>query len=93
MKPTNPHYRRWLSPQPDLITDRERAVGALLASGLTPSEIADRMGITLHMVGNDRRMLYAKLKLRGPVALTHYAIRHGWTRLHGTRGPKKEVRP
>jgi len=91
VKPTNPHYRRWLSPQPQLVTERERAVGSLLASGLDEAGVAAKLGITTWMVRNDRRMLYAKLRIGGRVALTHYAIAHGWIRLRGRRGPVKAL--
>ena len=86
MRHGNPYRRQWLTPRPGLVTQRERAIGSLLASGLSTPEIAATLGVSRSIVGNDRRLLYAKLCLGGQVDLTHYAIRHAWV----TLGPHRK---
>jgi DNA-binding NarL/FixJ family response regulator len=92
MRPTNPYIRRYLTPRPDLVTERERAIGALLASGLEQAEVAERLGVTVRTVSYDRSNLYRKLRLAGVVDLTHYAIARRWIKVRGRRGPGGKLR-
>ena len=92
MRRHNPYNRRWLTPRPELVTDQERAAGSLIASGLSRPEVAARLGIEPGTVQNLLRNLYMKLHLPGYVALTHYAIAHGWIAVIGRAGPIRKRR-
>lgn len=59
------------------LTDRERAVLALVAAGLSTREIGARLGIGLRTVETHRANLMRKLGLRSVALLTQFAIREG----------------
>jgi len=63
------------------LTRREIQVMCAVAEGATVSEIAARLFISEKTVGTHRANLMRKLGLRNNVALTRYAIRHGFTTL------------
>ena len=61
----------------DGLSKREREVLALIAEGLTTSQIADRLYVSPHTVQTHRDHVMTKLDLHSRVALTKYAIRKG----------------
>ncbi|HVJ89069.1 MAG TPA: response regulator transcription factor [Labilithrix sp.] len=65
------------------LTVREREIVALIATGLSSKQVADRLGISDKTVANHRANLMRKLDVHDVVALTHYAIERG---LVPTRG-------
>lgn len=65
----------------DLLTERERDVLRLVAEGHSSKEIADRTGISVKTVEAHRGNISNKLGLHDAVALTRFAIRHGFASL------------
>jgi two-component system, NarL family, response regulator NreC len=61
----------------DGLSKREREVLALIAEGLTTSQIAERLHLSPHTVQTHRDHVMTKLDLHSRVALTKYAIRKG----------------
>jgi two-component system response regulator NreC len=61
----------------DLLTPREREVLALIASGLTNQEIADKFVISIRTVETHRAHIIDKLGLRKRSELVNYALRKG----------------
>jgi two-component system response regulator NreC len=61
----------------DGLSKREREVLALIAEGLTTSQIAERLYVSPHTVQTHRDHVMTKLDLHSRVALTKYAIRKG----------------
>ena len=62
------------------ISEREREVLSMLASGQSPAQIARSLDISVHTVRRHLANVSAKLGIRGMNALTRYAIRNGLTR-------------
>lgn len=58
------------------LTEREREVLRMLASGLTNREIATRLGVSVKTIDAHRGHVLKKLALRNNADLTRYAIRH-----------------
>jgi two-component system response regulator NreC len=67
------------APRPalDELTPREVEVVSLIARGLTGSEIAERLMVSLNTVKTHRSHIYAKLNISDRGALIDYALRHG----------------
>jgi len=61
----------------ELLTDREFQVMCMLASGMRKSEIADKLSLSKHTIGNHRNNILKKLNLSGNSELTRYAIQNG----------------
>ena len=61
------------------LTARERQVLALIAGGSANTEIAHRLGISVHTVERHAANLYRKIGARNRADATGYAIRHGIT--------------
>ena len=59
------------------LTERERQVLVLIASGNSSRQIADLLGIAFKTVVVHRQRLYSKLKVHKAVDLTRAAIRMG----------------
>lgn len=59
------------------LTDRETQIFALLASGIRKSEIAEKMGISIHTLSNHRNNIMKKMNMSSNSELTRYAIQHG----------------
>ncbi len=65
-------------PRPlDLLTDREREVLHLVATGLSTKEIASKLDISTRTVETHRANLMRKLNLKSVALLTQFAIREG----------------
>lgn len=68
-----------------LLTERERAVLALLGEPLSDQEAADRLGISRETVEKHRFNILSKLGLHSTAELIRYAVAHGFT-LTASRG-------
>ena len=64
-------------PEDDPLTPREREVLTLIAQGLTNSEIAERLTLSINTVKTHRRHIYQKLDIHNRAALIAYALRRG----------------
>jgi two-component system response regulator NreC len=65
-------------PRPmDALTDREREVLRLVATGLSTKEIASKLDISTRTVETHRANLMRKLNLKSVALLTQFAIREG----------------
>lgn len=67
--------RRPAPPEDDPLTAREREVLTLIAHGLTNSEIAERLTLSVNTVKTHRRNIYQKLDIHNRAALIEYALR------------------
>ncbi len=61
----------------ETLSDREFQVFFLLASGIKKSEIAKKLSISKHTIGNHRSNIMHKMNLAANSEFTRYAIRHG----------------
>lgn len=61
----------------ETLTTREREVFHLTAEGMTNSEIAERLGISVRTAETHRSHLMQKLDIHNQAELTRYAIRRG----------------
>lgn len=59
------------------LTQREREVLQKIIEGESTKEIAFNFGVCTNTIGNQRRLILKKLKLRNIAELTRYAIREG----------------
>lgn len=59
------------------LTDRETQIFSMLALGVRKSEIAEKMGISIHTLSNHRNNIMKKMNLSTNSELTRYAIQHG----------------
>ena len=59
------------------LSDREFQIFFMLASGMKKSEIASKLSITKHTIGNHRSNIMLKMRLKTNSELTMYAIHHG----------------
>lgn len=62
-----------------LLTDRERAIVALVGEPLNDAEIAQRLDISVETVAKHRFNVLRKLELPDTTALARYAREHGFT--------------
>jgi DNA-binding CsgD family transcriptional regulator len=60
-----------------LLSPREIQVLALIASGLSNKQVADDLGLAVATVERHVANIYTKIRARGRVDATAYAIRHG----------------
>lgn len=75
-------HRRIASATPNpggALTDREREVLQLVATGLTARQIGDQLAISHRTVQNQTQSALRKLQLHNRVELTRWAIDHGIT--------------
>jgi DNA-binding NarL/FixJ family response regulator len=63
--------------QDDLLSERERAVLALMAEGMVKKEISDKLGISEHTVTTYLRRVYEKLHVNTNTAAVATAVRRG----------------
>jgi DNA-binding NarL/FixJ family response regulator len=61
----------------ETLSDREFQIFSMLASGIKKSEIAGKLDISIHTVGNHRSNIIQKMKLKSNSDLTLYAIHNG----------------
>ena len=70
-----------ISPQPrhahERLTERERQVLCLLATGSPVKQVAARLDISISSVNTYRGRIFTKLRLRSNAELIRYAIQHG----------------
>jgi len=59
------------------LSDREFEVLRLIASGLTASEIAEKLSLSVKTVSTYRTRILKKMKMKHNAELTHYAIKYG----------------
>lgn len=59
------------------ITDREKEIAGLVASGLTNKEISSQLNISIYTVQFHRSNLMRKLKLKNMADLVKFAVDHG----------------
>lgn len=64
------------APLPDLFTDREREVLALMVHGHSNGEIGEQLGISPHTVKNHLRSIFNKLKVKTRTAAAHLVQKH-----------------
>jgi predicted ATPase/DNA-binding CsgD family transcriptional regulator/tetratricopeptide (TPR) repeat protein len=64
------------SSSPGRLTTREMEVLRLVAQGMTNSQVAERLILSLHTVNAHVRSIYGKLQLNSRSALTRYALEH-----------------
>jgi DNA-binding NarL/FixJ family response regulator len=79
-RPDADHHRRDTSTVPtptDGLTEREREVLRLVATGMTNREIADALTISEHTVARHLQNLFSKLSVSTRAAATAYAYEHG----------------
>lgn len=61
----------------DILSDREFEIFLLIASGQTPSEIGEKLNLSVKTVSTHRFHIMDKLELKTNSDLTRYAIRYG----------------
>ncbi len=61
----------------ETLSDREFQIFFMLASGMKKSEIAGKLSISKHTIGNHRSNIMQKMRLETNSDLTLYAIHHG----------------
>ncbi|MFP5410252.1 MAG: response regulator [Gammaproteobacteria bacterium] len=64
-------------PPHETLSNREYQTLCLLASGLTVTDIADKLSLSVKTVSMYRTRLLTKMQMKNNAELTHYAIRHG----------------
>ena len=61
----------------ETLSDREFQIFYMLASGMKKSDIAKKLSISKHTIGNHRSNIMHKMNLAANSEFTGYAIRHG----------------
>jgi DNA-binding NarL/FixJ family response regulator len=64
------------TPVHETLSDREYQTLTMIASGMTVSEIARELSLSVKTVSEYRSRLLMKMKLKTSAELTHYAIRN-----------------
>lgn len=70
--------RNYLDSKKAQLSAREYQVMELILEGLSNTEMADRLGISIKTVGNHRHNLMQKLNLKNTVELMRFAIKNGY---------------
>lgn len=60
-----------------LLSDREFEIMRLLATGMTPTAIAEQLNLSVKTVSTYRTRVLAKMQLKNNAELTYYAIKNG----------------
>ncbi|MCW8918784.1 MAG: response regulator transcription factor [Gammaproteobacteria bacterium] len=58
------------------LSDREYQVLCRIASGRTPTQIAEEMALSVRTVSTYRSRILAKMRMKTNAELTHYALKH-----------------
>jgi len=58
------------------LSNREYQVMCMIAAGKTPKEIAEELSLSVKTISTVRARIMKKMKWKGNVELTHYAIKH-----------------
>ncbi len=74
----------WKSPGRHELTEREREISRMVATGLRNAEIAERLFISELTVKTHLNNVFQKLRIRDRVELTLYAIRVGLVSVSGS---------
>jgi DNA-binding NarL/FixJ family response regulator len=61
----------------EVLSDREYQVLRLIASGLTVSQIASRLSLSVKTISTYRKRVLDKMQMKTTAELMHYAIQHG----------------
>jgi DNA-binding NarL/FixJ family response regulator len=61
----------------EVLSDREYQVLRLIASGLTVSQIASRLSLSVKTISTYRKRVLDKMHMKTTAELMHYAIQHG----------------
>ena len=64
-------------PPHEKLSDREYQTLCMIASGKTPTEIAEALNLSVKTVSVYRARLLEKMHLRNNAELTHYGLKHG----------------
>lgn len=64
-------------PPHEKLSDREYQTLCMIASGKTPTEIAEALNLSVKTVSVYRARLLEKMNLRNNAELTHYGLKHG----------------
>ena len=66
-------------PQPahDVLSDREYQVLRMIASGLTVSQVATRLSLSVKTISTYRARVLEKMQMKTTAELMHYGIQHG----------------
>lgn len=75
--PPAAHLGRTEGPGPGVLTDREREIARLVASGLYSKEIADRLGLSPRTIEKERTQIMEKIGARDLPALIRWCVRNG----------------
>ena len=72
------NHQSEVSPWPhDLLSDREYQVLRLIATGLTVTQIAARLSLSVKTISTYRKRVLDKMEMKTTAELMHYAIQHG----------------
>jgi two-component system, NarL family, invasion response regulator UvrY len=61
----------------ELLSDREYQVLRMIASGLTVSQVATRLSLSVKTISTYRMRVLEKMKMKTTAELMHYGIQHG----------------
>lgn len=61
----------------ELLSDREYQVLRMIASGLTVSQVATRLSLSVKTISTYRARVLEKMKMKTTAELMHYGIQHG----------------
>jgi two-component system invasion response regulator UvrY len=64
------------TPQHDSLSDREFQVMCLIASGMTVTEIARKLSLSINTISTYRLRILDKLNMKNNAEITHYAIKN-----------------
>lgn len=70
-----------------LLSDREQELLAFFGAGLSNEEVSQRLHLSVGTVKNHRLNIMNKLDVHGTPQLMRYALKKGFTRLHGAPQP------
>ncbi len=67
------------------LSERETEILTLIAQGLTNSDIANTLTISINTVKSHRQRIYQKLNLNDRSSLVNYALKHGLLHIRNTK--------